>query len=250
MFLSRILRPDGRPAVIVRQGREAAVLKAAPDDASLWRGVGAEQGLADLILRRGLGDPVDVDDLSAQGRLLLPVWDAQPVHLPLAVAELPLPLVLLRPGQPFQTAPGLTFEGGIAALVAAGGEGPVIGWVQFHLVSCAALGLRQLSFGPELAIGDDSPTGGGTGGLHAADGSLRSFPLPQLGRGDATTDLSTPPDAVVLRRLSRWLIRPASVQGLVMLESRHLGAGLPLRNPLHPAVGQSAPEQADASTLP
>lgn len=237
MFLSRILRPDGRPAVIVRQGREAAVLKAAPDDPSLWDG--AADGLADLILRRGLGDPVDVDDLSAQDRLLLPVMAAPSVHLPLAVAELALPLVQVPPGQPFQTAPGLTFEGGMAALIPAGGAGRVLGWVQFHLVTCTALGVRQLSFGPEMAVGDDSPTGGGTAALLMADDSQCSFPLPQLGRGDETIDSAAPPGALVLRRLSRWLIRPASAHGLAALESRHVGAGLPLRNPLHLSLGQT-----------
>ena len=114
MFLSRLLCPDGRPAVILRQGREAAVLKTTPDDPALW--VGSEDRLADVILRRGLGDPVDVEELSAQGRLLLPVWAGEAVHLPLTVGEMPLPLVQVRPGHPVHTAPGLTFEGGIAAL--------------------------------------------------------------------------------------------------------------------------------------
>ncbi|OYU19988.1 MAG: hypothetical protein CFE34_02610 [Rhodobacteraceae bacterium PARR1] len=238
MFLSRLLRPDGRPAIILRQGREAAMLKAAPDDPMPLTGIGVGQGLADIILRRGLGDPVDVEDLSAQGRLLLPVWAAQTVHLPLGVAEAPLPVVHLRPGQPFQTAPSFTLEGGIAALVAAGGAGAVLGWVQYHLVTCAALGQRQLSFGPELVVSADSPTGGGTGGLFAADGSQRSFPLPQVGRGDDGAVADLPPDTLMLRRLSRWLIRPASAQGLVALESRHVGAGLPLRNPLQAVNGQ------------
>jgi hypothetical protein len=235
MFLSRLLCPDGRPSVIVRQGREAALLKAAPDDPAIW--AGSENRLADMILRHGLGDPVDVEDLSAQGRLLLPILAGQAVHLPLSVAEVPLPLVLVAPGQPFQIASGLTLEGGIAALIPADAEGRVMGWVQFHLVTCAALGVRQLSFGPEMAIGEDrsfggGPMGGGTGVLQAADGSQRSFPLPQVGTNTAAEDSTPPPGVVVLRRLSRWLIRPASAQGFVSLESRHVAAGLPLRNPL------------------
>lgn len=250
MFLSRLLRPDGRSVVIVRQGREAAVLKTAPDDPALW--VGSDGRLADMILRRGLGDPVDVEDLSAQGRLSLPICAAQAVHLPLSAAEAPLPLLLVPPGQPMQTASGLTIEGGIAALIPAGGAGQVMGWVQFHLVTSAALAVRQLSFGPEIALEDEGPSGGGTGILTAKDGTQRRFPLPPVGRGeevpspDLNPDLA--PDTLVLRRLSRWLIRPAVTQQHGMLESRHLGAGLPLRNPLqgtertlaHEATPQSA----------
>lgn len=233
MFLSRLLRPDGRPAVIVRQGREAAVLKAAPDDPALWVGSGGR--LADMILRRGLGDPVDVEDLSAQGGLSLPICAAQAVHLPLSAAEAALPLVLVPPAQPMQTAPGLTIEGGIAALNPAGGAGRVMGWVQFHLLTSAALGVRQLSFGPEIALEDEVPSGGGTGILTAKDGTQRRFPLPPVGRGEEVPSADLAPDTLVLRRLSRWLIRPSATQEQGTLESRHLGAGLPLRNPLQAA---------------
>lgn len=242
MFLSRLLCSDGRPAVILRQGREAAVLKTTPDDPALW--VGSEDRLADVILRRGLGDPVDVEELSAQGRLLLPVWAGEAVHLPLTVGEMPLPLVQVRPGHPVHTAPGLTFEGGIAALVRSGDGGAVVGWVQFHLVTSTALGLRQLSFGPELALGDDNPGGGGTGVLSAADGRHRSFPLPQTGQWDGMADPTAPAGALVLRRMSRWLIRPALAQGHVSLESRHGGVGLPLRTPLLAMDQPATPEQA------
>lgn len=248
MFLSRLLRPDGRPAVIVRQGREAAVLKTAPDDPALW--VGSEDRLADMILRRGLGDPVDVEDLSAQGRLSLPICAAQTVHLPLSAAEAPLPLVLVPPAQPMQTAPGLTIEGGVAALIPAGGAGRAMGWVQFHLVTSAALSVRQLSFGPEIALEDEGPSGGGTGLLTAKDGTQRRFPLPPVGRGDAVPSADLAPNTWVLRRLSRWLIRPASAQEHGMLESRHLGAGLPLRNPLQMAERPLAQEPATQSAGP
>ena len=46
-------------------GREAALLKAAPDDPALWGG--SENRFADMILRHGLGDPVDVEALHRIG---------------------------------------------------------------------------------------------------------------------------------------------------------------------------------------
>lgn len=236
MFLSCILHPDGRPAIILRQGREAAFLKAAPQDLDLLLGTPAAGPLAQGILRHRLGDPVDVDDLAVQGRLALPIWGGGALHLLPVAGELPLPLVQVCPGQPVPTAPGATLEGGIAALILPGGAGQVVGWVQFHLVTCPGLGQRHLSFGPEMVLGADPPAGGGTGLLAATDGTQRSFPLPgaQAARGqDGLSPVQTgDPRALVLRRLSRWVIRPASAQGLCALESRHLGAGLALTTPL------------------
>ena len=50
MFLCRVLQADGRTALALRQGREAALIKAAPES------LGATQGLtmAGQLLRQGL----------------------------------------------------------------------------------------------------------------------------------------------------------------------------------------------------
>jgi len=81
MLLSQV-RLDSGPAVVVREGSEASVVRGAASTYALAMEAAAGGGsLADVIAARGLGAAVDLPRLAAEGRMLLPVSHPDPAHL-------------------------------------------------------------------------------------------------------------------------------------------------------------------------
>ena len=97
MFLSRLLCSDGQPALALRQGSEAALLRGAPDLAALLAEGRVEAALTEALLRSGVGQPVDIAERLAQGRVLLPVA-GRAVLAPMTPGEEALPIRLVAPG--------------------------------------------------------------------------------------------------------------------------------------------------------
>lgn len=83
MFLSRVLCPNGRSALALRQGSEAALVRG-DDDLAAFCQLSVEEGvpLEELLLRKGLGEPVDIAGLLAQGRVLCPLPGNTVILLP------------------------------------------------------------------------------------------------------------------------------------------------------------------------
>lgn len=82
MYISQIKGTDGRRMVVARQGRVARVVLQAESTLALAleahrKGI----GLAACIGAHGLGDEVDLEAASAEGRMLLPIDHADPAHL-------------------------------------------------------------------------------------------------------------------------------------------------------------------------
>jgi hypothetical protein len=235
MFLSRLLCPDGRVALALRQGSEAALVRGNPDLGELVAEAAAGLPLATALLRRGLGDPVDVAALLAEGRVLAPL-PAGPLALwPESAGEDRLRLTLADPGAGLGIAAGGALEGGAAALVVAGRDGRALrlGWVQTHTgLRAGAEGGRCLSCGPELCLNVAEVPAGGHARVFAGAVTLTEFDLPQSGRGQMPALPDRLAEGVTLLRLSRWLLRPAAAHLDGVVESRVAGLGLPLRNPL------------------
>lgn len=236
MFLSRILCPDGRVALALRQGSEAAFVQGAPDLAELVSRAAAEQALlGDLLLRCGLGAPVDVAELLGRGRLLPPLPDLRPALWPVAAADERLPLILVPPGGGLGLSGGGGLEGAAAALLVAGHGGvPVVmGWVQTHLgIGTGSDGARRLSCGPELCLDPALDPATGQARLMRADAILAEFGIPETISQGQSGHPVVADGAMVLHRRSRWLLRPGAAQLDAVAESRIAGLGLPLRNPL------------------
>jgi len=231
MFLSRVLCSDGQPALALRQGSEAALLRGPSDLAVLLADARDESALTEALLRPGVGQPVDIAERLAQGRVLLPVA-GRAVLAPMTPGEEALPIRLIAPGEGLWSRPGpCTLEGGIAALHLpdASGVARMIGLAPFHMLSGG--GQITLCFGPELRPGAFGPGVGGRGRLTAADGAVTEFPLPapppqppELAR----TSLAA--GSVLIRRLCRWVLRPGTAMRPVTMESRYGEMGLPLTN--------------------
>ncbi len=81
MLLSQV-RLDSGPAVVVRDGSEASVVRGAASTHALAMEAAAGGGtLAGVIAAHGLGAAVDLPRLAAEGRMLLPVTHPDPAHL-------------------------------------------------------------------------------------------------------------------------------------------------------------------------
>lgn len=237
MFLSRLLCSDGQPALALRQGSEAALLRGAPDLAALLAEGRVEAALTEALLRPGVGQPVDIAERLAQGRVLLPVA-GRAVLAPMTPGEEALPIRLVAPGEGLWSRPGpCTLEGGIAALHLpdAAGLARLVGLSPFHMLSGG--GQITLCFGPELHPGPAGPGAGGRGRLTAADGAVTEFPLPAappLSSDPVKAPLA--PGSVLIRRLCRWVLRPGAAMRPARMESRYAEMGLPLTNGLMATV--------------
>lgn len=253
MFLSRILCPDGRIALALRQGSEAALVRG---DAALAPLVAqAQQGgipLAQAILARGLADPLDIASLLAQGRVLAPLPDGPVTLLPASPGDEALPLSLAAPGAGLglMDAPG-TLEGGAAAvfLADASGRPDLIGWVQTHLAKVGgAQGWRRLSCGPELFLDPGPVTTIGHVQLMANGRALAEFAIPGSGRPAAVPHMPLmPPGTVAVQRRTRWLLRPPQGQPATTLNSRIAGLGLALWNAIDEDAALSAKPDQDST---
>lgn len=246
MFLSRFLSPEGRIVLAIRQGSEAAAVRGDAGLAALALAAAADgTPLAEALLRRGLGDPVDIAGLLAQGRLLPPVPEGRLDLLPAGPAEDISPSHLLPPGAALGIGAGDALEGGAAAVSLIGAEGRVValGWVQTHVrVAAGGGGKRSLCCGPELLLaGPDRPGAGQTSLLR--DGAcITQFALPDADRAGQPFAPPLPPSdlpegTILLQRLSRWLLRPRGDHLEAEVESRIAGLGLPLRNRIGPEAG-------------
>jgi hypothetical protein len=81
MLLSQV-RLDSGPAVVVREGSEASVVRGAGSTYELaMEAAAGGSSLAAVIAARGLGAAVDLPRLAAEGRMLLPVTHHDPAHL-------------------------------------------------------------------------------------------------------------------------------------------------------------------------
>ncbi|MBC2834418.1 AraD1 family protein [Paragemmobacter straminiformis] len=82
MLISQIIGPDGKTAVVVREGSEAAVLRATPSTYALaMEAAGSRRPVAAVVAERGLGEAVDLPSLLAAGRVTLPITHPDPVHM-------------------------------------------------------------------------------------------------------------------------------------------------------------------------
>ncbi len=82
MLISQIIQPDGKLAVVLRDGSEAAVVKGAASTYALAsEAIATGRSLAAVIAAHGLGDAVDLPRLAAEGRLTLPVTHPDPSHM-------------------------------------------------------------------------------------------------------------------------------------------------------------------------
>jgi hypothetical protein len=82
MLLSQIIGADGKVAVVVRDGSEAAILRGTPSTYALAMDAAAgRRSVAALVAERGLGEAVDLPSLLAAGRVTLPITHPDPAHL-------------------------------------------------------------------------------------------------------------------------------------------------------------------------
>ncbi len=82
MHLSQIRRADGTPAVVARNGSEAAIVKGVTSTYDLvQKTLAGGQSLARLIAAQGLGEAVDMQQLAEDGRFILPITHPDPAHL-------------------------------------------------------------------------------------------------------------------------------------------------------------------------
>lgn len=234
MFLSHVLCPDGRRALALRQGSEAALVRGGDDLAGLChRAVEEGVPLEDLLLRRGLGDPVDVAGLVAQGRVLCPLPADPVVLLPAGPGEEEV-VPVLPPGTGLGVPLSGALEGGAALVLLVGRDGVPrpLGWVQTQGVSDGARA-RWLSCGPELCLALPEGPGIGQARLFSDTARIAEFPIPGAEGDQTLPELPPhPPGTVILHRAARWLLRPRRDHEGATVETRIAGLGLPLRNPL------------------
>lgn len=82
MLISQVIGPDGKTAVVVREGSEAAVLRGTPSTYALaLEAAASRRTIAEVVAERGLGEAVDLPSLLAGGRVLLPISHPDPVHM-------------------------------------------------------------------------------------------------------------------------------------------------------------------------
>ena len=82
MLLSQIIRPDGKLAVVLRDGSEAALVRGATSTYALAVTAAATgRSLAAVITELGLGDAVDLARLADEGRIALPITHPDPAHM-------------------------------------------------------------------------------------------------------------------------------------------------------------------------
>lgn len=238
MFLSRILRPDGRRALALRQGSEAALVQGEDDLATLSNRA-ADEGtpLEDLLLRRGLDEPVDIAGLLAQGRVLCPLPCERVVLMPAGPGEAE-EVPVLPPGKALSVPVSAALEGGAALVMVAGGAGPVpLGWVQTQGVTDGVRG-RWLSCGPELCLALPEGPGLGHARLFSDSTRIAEFPIPGAEGPHRLPDLQPrPPGTIVLYRAARWMLRPRRDHDGATVETRIAGLGLPLQNPITAGKG-------------
>lgn len=81
MHLSQIVTDDG-PAVAVRDRSGAAILRGIATTYDLAREAANGEGtVAEVVARRGLGAPVDLGRMAAEGRITHPIMTPDPAHL-------------------------------------------------------------------------------------------------------------------------------------------------------------------------
>lgn len=234
MFLSRILCPDGHSALALRQGSEAALVRGGDDLAGLCR-TASETGLAleDVLLAKGLGEPVDIAGLLAQGRVLSPLPAGPVVLLPVGPGEQE-EVTVLPPGAGLGVPVSGALEGGAARvfLDLGTGLGAPLGWVQTQGVSDGTRA-RWVSCGPELCLALPEGPGLGQARLFSDSARIAEFPFPGAEGDLSLPDLPAhPPGSVILLRVARWLLRPRRDHQDATVETWVAGLGLPLRNPL------------------
>ena len=82
MLLSQIIGADGKVAVVVREGSEAAILRGTASTYALAMDAAtARRPVAALVAERGLGEAVDLPSLLAAGKVTLPITHPDPAHL-------------------------------------------------------------------------------------------------------------------------------------------------------------------------
>jgi hypothetical protein len=82
VHISQIIGPDGKLAVVARNGSEAAVVKGATSTYALVQEAFASgSNLGQVIAEHGLGGAVDMQRLADEGRLTLPITHPDPTHL-------------------------------------------------------------------------------------------------------------------------------------------------------------------------
>ncbi len=82
MLISQVIGPDGKIAVVVREGSEAAVLRGTDSSYALaMDAAAAKRPVAALVAERGLGEAVDLPSLLSAGRVVLPIAHPDPVHM-------------------------------------------------------------------------------------------------------------------------------------------------------------------------
>lgn len=82
MLLSQIIQPDGKTAVVVRDGSEAAILRGTESTYALaMEAASIRRPVAALVAERGLGEAVDLPSILAAGRVTLPIAHPDPAHM-------------------------------------------------------------------------------------------------------------------------------------------------------------------------
>ena len=82
MLLSQIIGADGKVAVVVRDGSEAAILRGTASTYALAMDAAtARRPVAALVAERGLGEAVDLPSLLAAGKVTLPITHPDPAHM-------------------------------------------------------------------------------------------------------------------------------------------------------------------------
>jgi hypothetical protein len=82
MLLSQIIGTDGKIAVVVRDGSEAAILRGTESTYALAMDAASQRRpVAALVAERGLGEAVDLTSLLAAGRVTLPITHPDPAHM-------------------------------------------------------------------------------------------------------------------------------------------------------------------------